>query len=153
LFDLQCKNLFLNLVCDVHPSSFDFDLVAVSALHASVLLPKDFLIPSKIFSFLLVSWFSPLKSVFIDFLWPVAGSVLLLSGGQALLASRPVACFSSQVFHSFSCRSGLSSADLELIARCSFSLSNAKDWFCRQCFLWLPRQLAAQIWSMSSVKR
>jgi hypothetical protein len=136
-------------VCDVHSSSFDFDLVAVSALHASVLLPKDFLIPSKIFSFLLVSWFSPLKSVFIDFLWPVAGSVLLLSGGQALLASRPATCFSSQVFHSFSCRSGLSSADLEL----TFSLSNAKDWFCRQCFLWLPCQLAAQIWSMSSVKR
>jgi hypothetical protein len=81
------------------------------------------------------------------------GLVLLLSGGQALLASRLVAYFSSQVFHSFSCRSGLSSADLELIPRCSFSLSNAKDWFCRQCFLWLPRQLAAQIWSMSSVKR
>jgi hypothetical protein len=100
--------------------------VAMSALRASVLLPKDFLFPSKIFSFVLVSWFSPLMSVFGGFLWPAAGSRLLLSGGQALLASRPVACFSSQVFHSFSCRSGLSSADLELIPRCSFSLSNAQ---------------------------
>jgi hypothetical protein len=108
-------------VCVVHSSSFDFDSVAVSALRASVLLPKDFLFPSKIFSFMLVSWFSPLMSVFGGFLWPAAGSRLLLSGGQALLASRPVACFSSQVF-----RSGLSSADLELIPRCSFSLSNAQ---------------------------
>jgi hypothetical protein len=94
LFDLQWKNQFLNLVCVVYSSSFDFDSVSVSALHASILLPKDFLFPSKIFSFLLVSWFSPLKSVFVGFLWPAAGSVLLLSGGQALLASRPVACFS-----------------------------------------------------------
>jgi hypothetical protein len=73
-------------------------LVAVSALRASILLLKDFLFPSKNFSFLLVSWFSPLKSVFIGFLWPAAGLVLLLSGGQALLASRPVACFSISGF-------------------------------------------------------
>jgi hypothetical protein len=70
-------------VCDLYSSSFYFNSVVVSALRASVLLPKDFLFLSKIFSFLLVSWFSPLKSVFVGFIWPVAESVLLLSRESA----------------------------------------------------------------------
>jgi hypothetical protein len=70
-------------VCAVYSSSFDFDSVTVSVLRASVLLPKDFPFLSKIFSFLLVSWISPLKSVFVSFIWPAAGSVLLLSRESA----------------------------------------------------------------------
>jgi hypothetical protein len=113
-------------VCAVHSSSFDFNSVVVSAFRASVLLPKDFLFPSKVFSFLLVSWFSPLKSTFISFLWLAAGSVLLLSGGQALLASRPVACFSISGFHSFSCRSGLSSVRAQISSAVSLLSTGAE---------------------------
>jgi hypothetical protein len=54
----------------------------VSALRASVLLPKDFLFLSKIFSFLLVSWFSPLKSVFVGFIWPEPSQFCSLAGSR-----------------------------------------------------------------------
>jgi hypothetical protein len=91
-------------VCAVHSSSFDFNSVVVSALRASVLLPK---------------------STFISFLWLAAGSVLLLSGGQALLASRPVACFSISGFHSFSCRSGLSSVRAQISSAVSLLSTGA----------------------------